>query len=147
MQDESRIKGKLALEFLVLLTAKTDGGMPGRGPSNSPDVILAAITFNSKQDPWTTEDAKETASMQLDVTGQYGLWPIIEDILREKLKPLFTKQRNPNITSQGRKDLHPIPLPRFDGSALDDSMKPWKNTDIYASSALSWIISQYKVCI
>ncbi|KAJ5083552.1 hypothetical protein N7456_012979 [Penicillium angulare] len=143
LQRDSRLKQKLALEFIVLLTAKTDGGRPGRH-SHSQDVILAMVISTSMTNPWASEDAAEVASMQLGVTGQYGLWNTIEDILRDKLKPLFTKQRNPNITSEGRKDLHPVPLPRFDGSVLDDSTKPWKNTDIYATPALSWIVSQYK---
>ncbi|KAJ5257007.1 hypothetical protein N7478_013111 [Penicillium angulare] len=144
VQRDCRLKQKMALEFIVLLTAKTDGSRPGRDASHSPDVILAMIIFTSKTHPWASDEAAEMASIQLGVTGQYGLWDTIEDILRDKLKPLFTKQRNPNITSEGRKNLHPVPLPRFDGSMLDDSTKPWKNTDIYATPALSWIVSQYK---
>ncbi|KAJ5737011.1 uncharacterized protein N7483_002136 [Penicillium malachiteum] len=105
---------------------------------------MAMVTFATKQDPWTTDDTMGTASSHLRVAGQKGgLWATIEAILKEKIRPLFTKQRNPKITSEGRKNFHPVPLARFDGSVLDDSTRPWKNTAIYTTSVLSWIISQY----
>lgn len=103
-------------------------------------------TFMSGQDPWCTDDTGMTADMYFG-GGWTHLWDTIEMVLKKKIRPLFTKQRNPNITNEGRKDFHPVPLPRFDGSALDDSAKPWKNTDIYATTVLSWIVSQYKVCV
>ncbi|KAJ6021115.1 hypothetical protein N7540_006619 [Penicillium herquei] len=113
--------------------------------SQSPDVIMAMATFVTKQDPWTTDDTVATASSHLSAAGQKcPLWATIEAILKEKIKPLFTQQKNPNITSEGRKNFHPVPLARFDGSVLDDSTRPWKNTDIYATSVLLWISSQYK---
>ena len=146
-QEESRVKGNLAVVFLLLLTAKTDPCMGSRKVSTSADVIMAMVAFSSNEHPWATDDSVDASSMQLSVAGQDGLWSTIEQILKEKIKPLFTKQRNPNITAEGRKNFHPVPLARFDGSTLDDSTRPWKNTDIYASSVLSWIVSQYKVRI
>lgn len=102
-------------------------------------------SFTSEEDPWTTEDTVVESSMHLNVTLQRGKWTVIERILKEKIRPLFTKTKNPAITSEGRKNFHPVPPTRFDGSALDDSTKPWKSTDIYATSVLSWIVSQYTV--
>lgn len=146
-QEESRVKSNIAIEFLLLLTAKTDPCMGSQKVSTSPEVIMAMVAFSTNEHPWSTDDSVDASSMQLSVAGQDGLWSTIEQILKEKIRPLFTKQRNPNITSEGRKNFHPVPLARFDGSTLDDSTRPWKNTDIYATSVLSWIISQYKVCI
>lgn len=83
--------------------------------------------------------------MYLDVTMQGGKWNLIARLLKEKIRPLFTKTKNPAITSEGRKNFHPVPLTRFDGSVLDDEMKPWKIKDVYATRVLSWIVSQYKV--
>ena len=83
--------------------------------------------------------------MYLDVALHEKQWDIITRLLKEKIRPLFTKAKNPAITSEGRKNFHPVPLSRFDGSILDDEMKPWKVRDIYATGVLSWIISQYKV--
>ncbi|KAJ5722330.1 hypothetical protein N7488_000365 [Penicillium malachiteum] len=144
-QEECRVKGNLAIEFLHLLSAKINPCFNDREISQSLDVIMAMATFATKQDPWATDDTIATASSHLSVAGQKGgLWPKIEAILKDKIRPLFTKQRNPKITSEGRKNFHPVPLARFDGSVLDDSTRPWKNTDIYATSVLSWIISQYE---
>lgn len=129
-----------------MLSSKAGPCLEARAPvSGSPDVILAMASFTSEQDPWTTERSMDEASMHLNVTLQWGKWTMIERVLKEKLRPLFTKAKNPAITSEGRKNFHPIPRTRFDGSVLDDSTKPWKSTDIYATSVLSWIISQYEV--
>ncbi|OKP13357.1 hypothetical protein PENSUB_959 [Penicillium subrubescens] len=73
-----------------------------------------------------------------------GNWDLIARLLKEKIRPLFTKAKNPAITSEGRKNFHPVPLTRFDGSVLDDEMKPWKVRDVYATRVLEWIISRYK---
>lgn len=113
----------------------------------SPDVILAVASFTSNEDPWTTEDSLMEADMHLNVTCYQTPGPIIERLLREKIRPLFAKTKNPAITSEGRKNFHPVAPTRFDGSSLDDSTRPWKNTDIYAASVLSWIISKYNVCL
>ncbi|KAJ5585029.1 uncharacterized protein N7459_004829 [Penicillium hispanicum] len=131
-------------ETIEVTEAKAVICLPDRSVASSPDVILAMVSLASEQDPWTTEDTTMSASMHLDVTCQDGVFPIIESLLKEKIRPLFAKTKNPAITSEGRKNLHPIPLSRFDGSALDDSTKPWKNTDIYVTSVISWVISQYK---
>jgi hypothetical protein len=107
---------------------------------------LAAACFTEKKDPWTTDDNYEEASMYLDVTTQDGKWDLIARLLKERIRPLFTKAKNPAITSEGRKNFHPVPLTRFDGSILDDEMKPWKIRDVYATRVLGWVISRYKVC-
>lgn len=138
------------MEFLCLFKAQTNATLPNRqtatAPDTLPDSLITMATFMSGQDPWCTDDNAMTASMYF-CGGWTHLWDTIEMVLKNKLRPLFTKQRNPNITNEGRKDFHPVPLPRFDGSALDDSAKPWKNTDIYATSVLSWVVSRYKVCV
>ncbi|KAJ5672200.1 hypothetical protein N7507_001327 [Penicillium longicatenatum] len=146
-QNESLLKAKLALEFLCLFKAQTSVTLPNcrtpTAPDTLPDSLITMATFMSGQDPWYTSDTQMIAEMYF-CGGWTHLWDTIEMVLKDKLRPLFMKQRNPNITNEGRKDFHPVPLPRFDGSSLDDSAKPWKNTDIYATSVLSWIVSQYK---
>lgn len=133
------------MQLILLLSAKAPPGLRDRSIASSPDIILAAACFASKKDPWTTENSHDEASMYLDVTLQGEKWDIIARLLKEKIRPLFTKAKNPAITNEGRKNFHPVPLSRFDGSILDDELKPWKVRDIYATSVLSWIISQYKV--
>lgn len=134
------------MSLILILTAKAIVGLSDRSIARAPDVILAMASFTSMEDPWTTEDSENEAAMHLNVQLQYDKWHAIEQVLKEKIRPLFTKTKNPAITSEGRKNLHPVPPTRFDGSALDDSTKPWKNTDIYATRVLSWVISQYEVC-
>ncbi|KAJ5140076.1 hypothetical protein N7448_003484 [Penicillium atrosanguineum] len=142
-QEESRLRSELAITLIHSLN-KLLPGLRDRSVASSPDVILAVASFTSEEDPWTTEDSLMEADMHLNATCQSKPWPIIERVLREKIRPLFAKTKNPAITREGRKNLHPVPPTRFDGSSLDDSTRPWKNTDIYAASVLSWIISQYK---
>lgn len=133
------------MQLILLLSAKIVPGLSDRSISSSPDIILAAACFASKKNPWTTEDSHDDAVMYLEVALQEKKWDIIAHLLKEKIRPLFTRAKNPAITSEGRKNFHPVPLSRFDGSILDDEMKPWKVRDIYATGVLSWIISQYEV--
>lgn len=145
-QEETRLRGSLAVTLILELTAKATLGLEDReSATDSPDVILAMASFTSEQDPWTIENSVIEASMHLEVALQRDKWTMIERVLKQKIRPLFTRAKNPAITSEGRKNLHPVPSSRFDGSVLDDSTKPWRNTDIYATSALSWIVSQCEV--
>ncbi|KAJ5980842.1 hypothetical protein N7481_008140 [Penicillium waksmanii] len=143
--EESRLKSELAAQFITLMEAKVISTLDNQPVASSPDVIVAMASFTSKKDPWTTNDSNNCAEIHLNMACQNDLWPIIERVLREKVRPLFTKTKNPAITSEGRKSLHPVARTRFDGGALDDSTKPWKTTDVYAPAVLSWIICQYKL--
>ncbi|KAJ5098096.1 hypothetical protein N7532_005097 [Penicillium argentinense] len=143
-QEESRLKSEIAVELILILGAKPVNGLQDRSIIKSPGVIATMASFTSKEDPWITQTSMDSAETHINVSCQSGIWPIIERVLREEIRPLFTKTRNPAITSEGRKNLHPMPSAPFDGSKIDDSTKPWKNTDIYATSVLSWAISQYQ---
>jgi hypothetical protein len=144
-QEESRLKSELAAQFITLMGAKAIPTLDDRSVVTSPAVIVAMASFTSEKDPWTTKASNNCAEILLNMSCQNDLWSVIERVLREKIRPLFTKTKNPAITSEGRKNLHPVPRTRFDGGALDDSTKPWKTTDVYAPAVLSWIICQYKV--
>ncbi|KAJ5782500.1 hypothetical protein N7457_004274 [Penicillium paradoxum] len=147
-QSDARFRCELAIELLLMLN-KTLYGMPTRKPHNVADVLLAGASVANKQDPWVTSESHDAASMFMNVFIQdtrlsNKFWPAIESILKDRIRPLFAKIKNPAITSAGRKNFHPQALPRFGASDLDQSAKPWKTTDIYVASVLSWIISQYK---
>ncbi|KAJ5102156.1 Protein of unknown function DUF2454 [Penicillium alfredii] len=147
-QDEGRLRVQLAITVLILLHKK-HGGRPDRSVFNSPDLIVAMASFTSEHDPWTNEESRVEASMLRDATilfptGDPRFWSLIERVLKEKIRPLFTRTRNPAITSEGRKNFHPVPLTRFYGSSLDAEASPWKTTDVYAPTVLAWIISQYR---
>jgi len=144
-QETSRLKSELALELITLVEEKIGSSTDDQSMTRSLDLIVAMASFTSEKDPWTTKPSNDYAEAYLNIKCQNDLWLIIERLLKEKIRPLFTKTKNPAITSEGRKKLHPMPRTPFEGGALDDSTKPWKNTHIYAPAVLSWIICQYKV--
>ncbi|CAG8216980.1 unnamed protein product [Penicillium olsonii] len=146
-QIDSRFRSELAMDFL-LESSKLLPNLSKPSPDNVADVLLAGACFKEST-PWTTSYSHGAASKLLDIWTQssrkYGtFWPAIDLILRERIRPLFAKQKNPAITSAGRKNFHPQALPRFGSNGLDESAKPWKTTDIYVASVLSWVLSQYK---
>lgn len=114
-------------------------------------IITCLAAFTEDGDPWTTTQAFEKATVILKshestITGRNGnIFQTLEYILKDTVKPLFSKTRNPAITAAGRKNLHPIPQPRFDPGLFDPETKPWKTRDIYVITLLSWIISKYSV--
>jgi hypothetical protein len=117
------------------------------------DVITALASFTSEQDCWTTRETYITSkrileSFSTNVRGEAdgSFWSVVERILKERIKPVFAKTKNPAITAEGRKSFHPVPLPRFDASIIDPATKPWKTTDVYATTVLAWVIAQYQVC-
>ncbi|KAJ5952765.1 uncharacterized protein N7479_011178 [Penicillium vulpinum] len=147
-QNESRFRSELALELLLVLN-KPLTGLPNGKADNAADILLAGACFTNKKNPWATSESYNAASMLMSVWIQdtrrsNTFWPAIDFILRERIRPLFAKTKNPAITSAGRKNFHPQTLPRFGANDLDASAKPWKTTDVYVASVLSWILSQYQ---
>lgn len=115
------------------------------------DLITVLASFTSEHDPWTTSGTRNDALSVLDSCVQSGnsstYWPILEDILKSKVRPIFAKTGNPAITASGRKNFHPTPQPRFDPNLMDPETKPWKFRDVYVITALDWILSQYLVSV
>ncbi|PWY87066.1 ATP :tRNA-specific tRNA nucleotidyltransferase [Aspergillus sclerotioniger CBS 115572] len=142
---------KLRSSLSISLISALDSLLPVYKAADVPDIILALASFTSEADPWTTEESRATSTELLErfnkatrSTPDASFWSILEVILKERIRPLFTKTRNPAITAAGRKDFHPIPLPRFDMSVLDPESKPWRAHDIYSVTVLSWIVVQYQ---
>jgi hypothetical protein len=129
-----------------------DAIIPIREIEDAVDIVTALAAFTAETDPWTTKLAFEKASCILDAYESHlrskngALAILLENILKQNVKPLFSKARNPAITSAGRKNVHPVPLPRFDSSLFDDKSKPWKFKDAYSITVLTWIINRYLVC-
>jgi hypothetical protein len=118
---------------------------------NAVDLITVLASFTTEQDPWTTSDTRNDALSVLDSCIQSEkrsiYWPILEDILNSKVRPIFAKTRNPAITSSGRKNFHPTPQSRFDTNLMDPATKPWKFQDVYVTTVLDWILAQYIVSV
>ncbi|KAJ5200576.1 hypothetical protein N7491_008620 [Penicillium cf. griseofulvum] len=147
-QNESRFRSELALELLLVLN-KPLAGLPNGKPDNAADILLAGACFANEQNPWATSESYNAASMLMSVWVQdtrraNTFWPAIDFILRDRIRPLFAKTKNPAITSAGRKNFHPQALPRFGSIDIDSPAKPWKTSDVYVAAVLSWILSQYQ---
>ncbi|KAF7118140.1 hypothetical protein CNMCM5793_007533 [Aspergillus hiratsukae] len=150
--DKSAIReNKLQLELAVSVLAALDSLLRIQKSAHATDVITALASFTSEQDSWTTWDTymKSKRILQIfstDVRGEAdgSFWSLVERILKERIKPVFAKTKNPAITAEGRKNFHPVPLPRFDASIIDPATKPWKISDVYATTVLAWVIAQYQ---
>ncbi|KAJ5558431.1 hypothetical protein N7535_008642 [Penicillium sp. DV-2018c] len=147
-QNETRFRSELALGLLIQLI-KSRPITPTSKPETVADVLLAIACFANEQNPWVTPISQNSASMLTSLWVEQTrkervFWSAIEIILKERIRPLFANTKNPAITSAGRKNFHPQVLPCFGASNLDDSAKPWKTTDVWFASVLSWIISQYQ---
>ena len=66
------------------------------------------------------------------------------DLLKEKIKPLFAKSKNPAITAAGRKAISPLPVP-IEHSIDESELKPWKCRDVYIVTVFEWALRQLDV--
>ncbi|EDN09340.1 predicted protein [Histoplasma mississippiense (nom. inval.)] len=145
----SRLRSSVGVSVLALLDSispisnlESDDGI---------DVITSIAAFTCRLDPWTTEQAFDDASTILQNYESFlrsnrreeELTAVLENILRKKVKPLFSKTKTPAVTAAGRKNVHPIPQPRFDPSIFDPESKPWKFRYVYIITVLSWVIERY----
>lgn len=146
-QEESQQRSTLAIPVISSL-AKL---LPIEDAEPLDDVLIALASFTSEQDAWTTPETYTTSTALLNDFVERSeasrFWGVVESLLKTRIRPLFAKTKNPAITESGRKNFHPIPLPRFDMSILDPETKPWKMYDVYITTVFSWVVNQYKVCI
>ncbi|THC99981.1 hypothetical protein EYZ11_000560 [Aspergillus tanneri] len=145
--EEDKLRSAIAISVISSLAVL----LPICDAASAPDVVIALASFTSESDPWTSPRTHTCSAALLETyvdavhsNSDSIFWSTVEEILKQKIRPLFAKTRNPAITATGRKDFHPVPLPRFDTSVLDLETKPWKFQDVYATTVLSWIISQYR---
>lgn len=150
-KSETIRENKLQLELAVSVLVALDSLLRIQKSAHAVDVITALASFTSEQDSWTTQDSymKTREILENFVTNAHSeadssFWSLIERILKERIKPVFAKTKNPAITAEGRKNFHPVPLPRFDASIIDPATKLWKISAVYATTVLAWVIAQYQ---
>lgn len=148
LMHEDKLRSSLSISVIAALGSL----FPMHKAADVPNIVLALASFTSEADPWTTDESRTASTAILErfrttspSTPDASFWVVLETILKDKIRPLFTRTRNPAITAAGRKDMHPIPLPRFDTSILDPESKPWRSSDVYATTVFSWIVTQYQV--
>ncbi|RDW79192.1 Tti2 family protein [Aspergillus mulundensis] len=143
-QEDSRQQSTLAVSVILSLNAL----LPLEQSDDASNVVIALGSFTSEPDAWNTHDAFTASTALLrdfvEKAEPLSFWMTVESILKNRVRPLFAKSKNPAITESGRKNFHPVPLPRFDLSILDPETKPWKNHDGYITTVFSWIVKQYK---
>ncbi|PGH23721.1 hypothetical protein AJ80_02149 [Polytolypa hystricis UAMH7299] len=116
----------------------------------SEGIIVASAAFTCENDPWTTQAAFESASSVLSTYKAFlhskngGLADLLTAILKDTVKPIFSRTKTPAITAAGRKNVLPVPQPKFDPSMFDAETKPWKTREVYVVTVLEWIIRQYQ---
>ena len=114
------------------------------------DLILALASFTRAEDPWTARGSYEYANILLDkylkplrsTSERFGT--LLTNLLRDKVKPLFTRSQNPAVTAAGRKAISPLPVP-IEHSIDETDMKPWKYRDAYIVTVFEWILQQLDV--
>ncbi|KAL2864495.1 Tti2 family protein [Aspergillus lucknowensis] len=143
-KGEKRRISVLAVSVISSLAAL----LPIHEAEAAQNIVIALASFTSEDDEWTTHETYTTSTTLLknfaNESNPTSFWNIVESILKTRIKPLFAKTRNPAVTSSGRKNFHPVPLPRFDLSILDPETKPWKIHEVYITTVFSWIVNQYE---
>ena len=116
------------------------------------DLVMCLASFADERDPWTTPEAYSYAQDLLQkLMEPHGIEGSLEQtqdllaaLLEKRVKPLFTKTKNPVITQQGRKAHHPLPV-STDFSEMEVETKPWKFRVAYITTVFGWILGELNV--
>ncbi|MCJ1358690.1 MAG: hypothetical protein MMC33_008690 [Icmadophila ericetorum] len=118
--------------------------------ADSPDLLTTTFAYSSLSDPWTSPS---TFKLSQDLLQQIksALLPgpsgpekyshLLTSILKDAIKPLFSKSKPQTITEAGRKSAFPeakLP-PSF---SEESSAKPWKYAKRYIVSVYGGVLSE-----
>ncbi|KAL1869902.1 hypothetical protein Daus18300_005363 [Diaporthe australafricana] len=108
-------------------------------------TLLTVISFTNPvvTDPWTTQEACDLAQHLLteQILHHYNQPALIETILKDYLRPLFSKTRPKAVTASGRKAEFPEEDDPHRGLADDTKeVKPWKYADHRAITVFHWVV-------
>lgn len=111
----------------------------------SVDTLLTVISFTNPAqiDPWTTQEACDLSRYLLSqqLLHHFDQPNLIETILKEYLRPAFSKSRPKAVTASGRKAEFPEEDDPHRGLADDTKeVKPWKYEDHRAIAAFHWVV-------
>lgn len=109
------------------------------------DTLLTVISFTNSAvtDPWTTHEAchlaRDLLSQQL--LHHFNQSDLIDTILKDYLRPAFSKSRPKAVTASGRKAEFPEEDDPHRGLADDTKdVKPWKYEDHRAIAVFHWVV-------
>lgn len=146
----ARVKADLGLQAL---TSLADLEIIARKDceKEDPQILISIIAFTDASDPWTSLASARRAG---DLVGMYPEQGLItseflaDSLLRDLIRPLFSKSKPTAITSTGRKAMPTsAPSRRFEAVDLDPKSKPWKYEAVYAVTVFSWAVSHAEVCL
>lgn len=111
----------------------------------SVDTLLTVISFTAPAvaDPWTTQETCEIARdlLSQQLLHKFNQSDLIETILKEYLRPVFSKSRPKAVTASGRKAEFPDEEDPHRGLADDTKeVKPWKYEDHRAIAVFHWVV-------
>lgn len=109
------------------------------------DTLLTVISFTDPAvtDPWTTLEACDLARdlLSQQLIHQFNQSDLIETILKDYLRPAFSKSRPKAVTASGRKAEFPEEDDPHRGLADDTKeVKPWKYEDHRAIAVFHWVV-------
>ncbi|KAI1801820.1 hypothetical protein F4811DRAFT_435080 [Daldinia bambusicola] len=144
-QDETdystlQCKGNLGLKALNALTKIPSKANTLHLPRPALHRIVA---FTNPSDPWTTSEssALSQALLSAHLDDSQARSFIVEDVLTEFLRPLFSKSRPAAITASGRKAEYVEEPSRYDGATRESSeTKPWKYAHRYSVTVFEWAV-------
>ncbi|KAK7715056.1 CCA tRNA nucleotidyltransferase, mitochondrial [Diaporthe eres] len=111
----------------------------------SVDTLLTVISFTNPAvtDPWTTHEACDLARdlLSQQLLHHFNQSDLIETILKDYLRPAFSKSRSKAVTASGRKSEFPEEDDPHRGLADDTKeVKPWKYEDHRAITVFHWVV-------
>lgn len=111
----------------------------------SVDTLLTVISFTSPAvtDLWTTQDASELARdiLSHQLLHHFNQSDLIDAILKEYLRPAFSKSRPKAVTASGRRAEFPEEDDPHRGLADDTKeVRPWKYEDHRGIPVFHWVV-------
>ncbi|RDW69699.1 hypothetical protein BP6252_08719 [Coleophoma cylindrospora] len=106
-------------------------------------VLLSLIAFTDKRDVWTSQKSLSNAQAILSRCSEQikSKEFLVDFLLKETIRPLFSKSKPAAITSTGRKAMPTSAPPRrFETADMDPANKPWKFKDLWAITVFNWIV-------
>jgi len=114
----------------------------------SGQALLTVISLADAKQPWTTpaaaHDALEIVNAELARRDKTDF--ITDDILKDYLRPLFSKAKPPTITASGRKAEFAADTEAYRNLELETRQgKPWKYEDLRAIAVFAWAVNESDV--
>lgn len=142
----ARICSTVAIRVLVILNSV----LPIPKHTKPQAVIVSLAAFTDERDSWVAAEACHTATdllqAYLDDTRQTkGEFPSVAGaLLKDHIRPLFAKSKNPAITSKGRKNIRTVQA-GYDLNLVDPESRLWKYRYPYIVSLFRWILQNINV--